>query len=259
MALATFSGPPAVPMTVAPAATANCTIAVETPGAGGVDQHGFAALHPSSGDERVPGGHVGHRHARRLDERHAVGDGVTPIGGRRRPSRRTHPGGSSRSFADSRSTARGRVVQRSHTPHVLTGSTSTAVPTGGAAVAAHRPRGPRRHPATSIPATCGNEKPRTSGASRCNRSSRFSPQARTAISTSPAAGHRLSEVLDGHDLRAAESPLNLCSHAMCVSRPTAIRPARSPCRRRRTSRRRAPRRTASCPPAHPSGHTPAST
>ena len=46
----TFSAPPAVPITVAPAATANCTIAVDTPDARRVHQHDLTRLHAADRD-----------------------------------------------------------------------------------------------------------------------------------------------------------------------------------------------------------------
>ena len=49
--------------------------------AGGVDEHRLTGLHPTGRDERVPRRHVGDRHARRLDEGHPGGDGMTSIGG----------------------------------------------------------------------------------------------------------------------------------------------------------------------------------
>ncbi len=153
----------------------------------GVHEHDLARLHPTDREQGVPRRHVGDRQAGRLDERDRLGDRVAPRGRCRPRTRRSRRGGSNRRCAGSRSTARARRCTV-HTRRTCSPD-RPAPDRRSPAIRCRRPE-PRATttPATSIPATCGSEKPRTSGATRCSRSSRLSPQARTAITTSSGPG-----------------------------------------------------------------------
>ena len=250
-ALATFAGPPAVVITVAPRASSSVSSAQDTPEPAPLTSTVSPSTKPT-GLERVERGHPGHRQRGRVDERHRVGQHDAVVGGRGDElGEAAGPGGADR--AQRLAVRRQTRTCTGRTPRRCSPDRSSPAPRAAVRrrrAGRRRARPPRRRrPSRRCAAGRSRAPPvRRAAAGRAGSARRRAPRRPPRRRRAPGRARPRRRRPPRRRSRAGPGPSRALSS-----------PARSPCRRCRTARPRASASHDSVNVGAPWGNTPSAT